>query len=122
MDFQEKEPSWQSLPAVVLVLLLAIGAYWAPWPLEGERPPQMYRGVPIAGIVQQVDARLWQDPFAAGYRHAQASSSPLKDVLESVRKTSPLFRDEPDPDLTAGALDHARIAHRSRVLAGTHQS
>jgi hypothetical protein len=78
MNLTEKETNWQTLPAIVIVLLLAVGAYWAPWPLEGERPPQFYGGVPAGAVVQQADARLWQDPFAAAYRHWRAPVAPLE--------------------------------------------
>jgi len=44
--------------------MLALGAYWAPWPLEGTRAKPELAGV-SSDVIKQADARLWQDPFAA---------------------------------------------------------
>jgi hypothetical protein len=50
----------------VWVLLVAAGTYFVvhQGPLEGSRPPAMKQLIIERGGAQDVDARLWQDPFA----------------------------------------------------------
>ena len=49
---------------LIAVLLLVAGAVWINLPLDGQRPPQAPAGFRLSGV-QDVDARLWQDPLAA---------------------------------------------------------
>jgi hypothetical protein len=52
---------------LVLLLLAAAGTYFVTRqaPLEDNRPPTTEMSVPERGRLQDVDSRLWQDPFAA---------------------------------------------------------
>src|SRR5258706_15986273 len=54
-----------SVPGILAVLLMTAGAIWVQTPLEGQRPPPTSAGLRLAGV-QDVDARLWQDPFSGG--------------------------------------------------------
>jgi len=75
MARSDSTSQWQLLPPFLFVLLLSFGAYWAPWPLEGERPSQSLGPLSLEGV-QTVDARLWQDPFAAVHRHREREEKP----------------------------------------------
>lgn len=61
-------PGFTVWPQFLLALMLAAGAIFSPWPLLGTRPDQPLAGVESVGV-QQVEARLWQDPFSAVARH-----------------------------------------------------
>jgi hypothetical protein len=52
-----------NLPPIILVLLLASGAFLVQSPIEPDRPPPSGKGLRTEGV-QNLDARLWQDPFA----------------------------------------------------------
>jgi len=51
---------------LVLLLLAAAGTYFVTHqvPLEGKRPPTTETTIRAQGRVQDVESRLWQDPFA----------------------------------------------------------
>jgi hypothetical protein len=57
-------PASVNFSGLITVLVLAAGAIWVNLPLEGLRPPASAAGIPLTKI-QDVDARLWQDPFGA---------------------------------------------------------
>jgi hypothetical protein len=52
-----------NLPPIILVLLLASGAFLVQSPIEPDRPPPSGKGLRTEGV-QNLEARLWQDPFA----------------------------------------------------------
>jgi len=58
------DQSYAGWSQVIVVLLLAAGAIWIQLPIEPDRPAPSGQGVSTQGI-QDVDARLWQDPFEA---------------------------------------------------------
>lgn len=60
------DQSWLGAwPGFVVAILLALGAVgWIQTPFKAERPTEAKEGLGPAGI-QDIDARLWQDPFAA---------------------------------------------------------
>ena len=58
------KPAPINFSGLLTVLVLAAGAIWVNLPLEGLRPPPTAAGIPLTKI-QDVDARLWQDPFGA---------------------------------------------------------
>ncbi len=51
-------------PGFLVALLLTVGAVWVQTPLNLDRPPESKADLAAAGL-QDVDARLWQDPFGA---------------------------------------------------------
>jgi hypothetical protein len=66
------DDSKQSFPNIggngfVWILLVAAGTFFVAHqpPLEGSRPPTTGRLIPQQARVQDIDARLWQDPFGA---------------------------------------------------------
>ncbi len=62
---------------VIVVLLLATGAVLLQFPIEANRPAPSGQGIHSSGI-QDVDARLWQDPFEAIDKAAQKpAASPV---------------------------------------------
>jgi hypothetical protein len=66
---------------LVLLLLAAAGTYFVTHqvPLEGNRPPTSETYIREQGRVQDVESRLWQDPFAAvAERLAKAELTPEK--------------------------------------------
>ena len=50
----------------IWILVVAAGTYFVTNrpPLEGSRPPTVEKSIPELRGVQDIDARLWQDPFA----------------------------------------------------------
>ncbi|MDD5388406.1 MAG: hypothetical protein PHD37_03615 [Gallionellaceae bacterium] len=67
---------------VIVVLLLAVGAVWIQFPIEPDRPAPSGQGVSTRGI-QDVDARLWQDPFGAIDRTGKTSSPACVTLAQS---------------------------------------
>lgn len=67
---------------VIVVLLLAVGAVWVQFPIEPDRPAPSGQGMTQSGI-QDVDARLWQDPFEAVNKASQATSSKCVSLSKS---------------------------------------
>jgi hypothetical protein len=65
----EQQNPYAAWSQIVLVLLLAAGALWLP-PLVSERPAPSGLGTASPGV-QDVDARLWQDPFGAVQKAAE---------------------------------------------------
>jgi hypothetical protein len=63
-----------SLPGILAVLLMTAGAIWLQTPLEGQRPPSTTAGLRLAGV-QDIDARLWQDPFSAVVKAREQADS-----------------------------------------------
>src|SRR5258706_15078844 len=78
-----------SVPGILAVLLMTAGAIWVQTPLEGQRPPPTSAGLRLAGV-QDVDARLWQDPFSAGgERREQAGTIDYPDAGSRVGAARP---------------------------------
>ncbi|RKT44224.1 hypothetical protein [Thiocapsa rosea] len=73
---------------LVIALLISIGLIsWVQLPFKPDRPPEPREGVGYAGV-QDVDARLWQDPFAAVVavrKEARAADSRCWTIGEEVR-------------------------------------
>jgi hypothetical protein len=86
MADQSKQPT----PSIggngfIWILLVAAGTYFAvqQGPLEGSRPPATEKSVPERPGVQDIEARLWQDPFAAVAETVARSSDHKPDNCRS---------------------------------------
>ena len=63
-------PAGGNLTSILAVVMLMVGAVWvAQVPLEGSRPPTAETVYPHPGTFQDVDARMWEDPFDAVQRY-----------------------------------------------------
>ena len=62
MQANDQPSSMTSWPQILIVLLLATGAFLVPSPIGPDRPLPSGKGVPTGGM-QDIDTRLWQDPF-----------------------------------------------------------
>ena len=76
---------------IVMVVLLAAGVLIKQVPLQSARPsdPERVKFVPAAQ--QDVEARLWQDPFAAVEKHEGRSApkhTPLRQLRDNIQKIS----------------------------------
>jgi hypothetical protein len=80
---------------LVLLLLAAAGTYFVTHqaPLEGNRPPTSETYIREQGRVQDVESRLWQDPFAA-----------VAERLTKGELTPQKCKDDPNEELA----DHCR--------------
>ena len=58
----QQKSQYTAWTQVITVILLTFGAIWLP-SLESTRPPSSGQGLHKQGI-QNIDARLWQDPYA----------------------------------------------------------
>src|SRR5262245_32454967 len=63
-DEQRDKGGFGNLSSLLAVLMLVAGAIWVNLSLEGRRPSAPAAGYRPGGA-QDVDARLWQDPFGA---------------------------------------------------------
>src|SRR5262245_11007349 len=74
----------------IWLLLVAAGTFFVTHqpPLEGSRPATTERSIPDWFVDQHIDARLWQDPFAA-VAEALAKSSELK--RENCQSNDPKY-------------------------------
>ncbi len=70
-------------PQILLVLVLAVGAVWVQLPIQTHRPPPVAQGVRTAGL-QDVDARLWQDPFVAAENAKQPGSTTSAHTIDRL--------------------------------------
>src|SRR5687767_13999698 len=74
---------------IVLVALLAAGVLIKQVPLQSARPIDSERVKFVPAAQQDVEARLWQDPFAAVERHEtnskRAAHTP-EQLLERIHK------------------------------------
>jgi hypothetical protein len=71
----------------IWILLMAAGTYFVAHqvPLEGSRPPAQEKSLSEQADVQDVDARLWQDPFAAvAEKLTKSEELRAKDCLPKV--------------------------------------
>jgi hypothetical protein len=66
-------------PGFLVAFLLTIGAVWVQTPFRTERPPEPKAGLTAFGA-QDVDARLWQDPFAAVDQAGTSDTEPHHDL------------------------------------------
>lgn len=66
-------------PGFLVAFLLTIGAVWVQTPFRTERPPEVEAGLTAVGA-QDVDARLWQDPFAAVDEARKPGADPSHDL------------------------------------------
>jgi hypothetical protein len=86
---QNQAISW---PHILTVALLAIGAIAAQWSIQPDRPIPSGQGLKARGV-QDIDARLWQDPFGP------------------ISKTDALPKDENPRTLS----DLTNMAHQANV-------
>ncbi|MEO8048051.1 MAG: hypothetical protein ABI684_12260, partial [Nitrospirota bacterium] len=85
-DQNSKSGGWFGNPLpIMMVVLLAAGVLVKNVPLESARPTDAERVKFVAASQQDVEARLWQDPFAAVEKHKKSSN---QDVA-STGKASP---------------------------------
>lgn len=80
----------------IWVLLAAVGTYFVVQqvPLEGSRPPTNERPIQQQAGVQDVDARLWQDPFAAVAAVLSSSADLKPENCEATKQLNKDIRDE----------------------------
>lgn len=64
---------------IIIVLLLATGAYFVELPLRSDRPPPSGSGFSHAGM-QKIEARMWQDPFGAIQDELKSARGDCKEV------------------------------------------
>jgi hypothetical protein len=96
----------------MLALMLSIGAVLVQTPFRSERPAESKASLPALGD-QAVDARLWQDPFAA-----VAESATVKTAAEK-----PSFADEKASELQSEKPPNNRDkAQTSAVQGGCSES
>ena len=97
-DKSDKAGSWFGNPLpIVMVVLLAAGVLVKNVPLESARPtdPERVKFVPTSQ--QDIEARLWQDPFAAVEKHEKNSDQavtpteniPMMPFMLYIFKTPP---------------------------------
>lgn len=80
----ERETSWAGISGLITTLLLAAGAVWVRYePLETTRPPPPLENYAMSTErLQNVDTRLWQDPFAAVEKHRQDQENKAKSAAQ----------------------------------------
>ena len=93
-DKSDKAGSWVGNPLpIVMVVLLAGGLLVKNVPLESARPTNPERVTFLPTSQQDVEARLWQDPFAAVEKHKksfeQAVTLPKNTLMMLFAPTSP---------------------------------
>ena len=93
-DKSDKAGGWFGNPLpIVMVVLLAGGLLVKNVPLESARPTDPERVKFVATSQQDVDARLWQDPFAAVEKHKKSSEQavtlPKNTLMMLFEPTSP---------------------------------
>ena len=84
-DKNDKAGGWFGNPLpIVMVVLLAAGVLVKNVPLESARPsdPERVKFVPTSQ--QDVEARLWQDPFAAVEKHEKLSDQAVASAKETL--------------------------------------
>ena len=93
-DKSDKSGGWFGNPLpIVMVVLLAGGLLVKNAPLESARPTDPDRVPFVATSQQDVEARLWQDPFAAVEKHKKSSEQavtlPKNTLMMLFAPTSP---------------------------------
>jgi hypothetical protein len=69
-DKDSSGPVGGNLTSILAVVMLVVGAVWVTQvPLEGTRPPNPEAPYRHPGGLQEVDARMWEDPFDAVERY-----------------------------------------------------
>jgi hypothetical protein len=84
---------------IVMVVMLAAGVLVKNIPLESARPtdPERVKYVPTSQ--QDVEARLWQDPFAAVEKHEKHSDQSNSSASHTVKSLHARILERNDPDL-----------------------
>ena len=85
----------------IWILLMAAGTYFVAHqvPLEGSRPPAQEKSLSEQADVQDVDARLWQDPFAAvAEKLTKSEELRAKDCLPNVAGAATVLGAEAGPE------------------------
>ena len=89
MADKDPGPGGGNLTSILAVVMLVVGAVWVTQvPLEGTRPPSpdtLYRH---PGSFQEVDARMWEDPFDAVERYRKRTLSEQRGVEERKQRDS----------------------------------
>ncbi len=85
MTQPERGDSANPLSSIILVLVMAVGALWVQTvSLPSARPPESQVAQENYTAQQNIDARLWQDPFEAERKNAP---KPAKDAGPSIQGT-----------------------------------
>lgn len=96
MTQPEQGGSGSPLPSIILVLIMSVGAFWAQKvPLPSSRPAETQIASERVAAQQNIDARLWQDPF-----DVLKKTAPKPDLtIEVANKTSlkALVKTPPQP-------------------------
>jgi hypothetical protein len=88
-DKDSSGPPGGNLTSILAVVMLVVGAVWVTHaPLEGSRPPSpdtLYRH---PGSFQEVDARMWEDPFDAVERYRKRDQAEQRGAEERKQRQS----------------------------------
>ena len=93
IDNGPSKPS-SNIPPIILVLILASGAFLVPAVIERDRPLPSGKGMHSEGV-QNIEARLWQDPFgvipksSSKQHQLQILSASGEDILGDLTVTTP---------------------------------
>ncbi len=123
MALGERPEGANPLPGIILVILMAVGAYWAQTvPLPSARPQEAVVAAERYAARQDIDARLWQDPFEA-VKNAPATPAPATESLAvsglAGRAAFQVRIDRPasPPSRESPACDTGLAGNGARVMA-----
>ena len=97
------------LPSIILVLLMSVGAFWVQkMPLPSARPSEASVAPERYAAQQNIDARLWQDPFEA-VKKATSKSDLSIEAANKAALQQPLNTTTPDLCGAIPSADPVRI-------------
>lgn len=100
---------------IVMVVLLAAGVLVKTVPLESARPIDPERVKFVATSQQDVEARLWQDPFAAVEKHEEGSTQAGTSMEKSLmRLFSPPLKMPPAPHTPEALHERIQELHKNK--------
>ena len=107
-EWDQKQVVSNMLP-LIAIALMASGVLVNTLPLESKRPSDPDRARFSHAGKQDVDARLWEDPFAA-MRHLETTRSPEERCAEAIKDT------KHHPVALAGSIDRVGARRAVTVL------
>lgn len=88
-DKDSSGPPGGNLTSILAVVMLVVGAVWVTHaPLEGSRPPSPETLYRHPGSFQEVDARMWEDPFDAVERYRKRDLAEQRGAEERRQRQS----------------------------------
>jgi hypothetical protein len=86
-DKDSSSPAGGNLTGILAVVMLVVGAVWVTQvPLEGSRPPNPDAIYRHPGSLQDVDARMWEDPFDAVERYRKREQAEERGTEERQQR------------------------------------